>query len=114
MELENEQEVIMNLSDILSETYVAESVYLRVKKLKQSKGSNSTIQHKENLSALQLYEANIKIVHCANTIVDSLPDTKNKVLRYYIKLLTPQPHLNPTRIRRSIAERLVESKNYNW
>ena len=110
MELENEQEVIMNLSDILAETYVAESVYLRVKKLKQSKGSNSTIQHKENLSALQLYEANIKIVHCANTIVDSLPDTKNKVLRYYIKLLTPQPHLNPTRIRRSIAESLVESK----
>ena len=114
MELENEQEVIMNLSDILAETYIAESVYLRVKKLKQSKGSNSTIQHKENLSALQLYEANIKIVHCANTIVDSLPDTKNKVLRYYIKLLTPQPHLNPTRIRRSIAESLVESKNYNW
>ena len=114
MELENEQEVIMNLSDILAETYVAESVYLRVKKLKQSKGSNSTIQHKENISALQLYEANIKIVHCANTIVDSLPDTKNKVLRYYIKLLTPQPHLNPTRIRRSIAESLVESKNYNW
>ncbi len=114
MELENEQEVIMNLSDILAETYVAESVYLRVKKLKQSKGSNSTIQHKENISALQLYEANIKIVHCANTIVDSLPDTKNKVLRYYIKLLTPQPHLNPTRIRRSIAESLVESKSYNW
>ena len=114
MELENEQEVIMNLSDILAETYVAESVHLRVKKLKQSKGLNSTIQHKENLSALQLYEANIKIVHCANTIVDSLPDTKNKVLRYYIKLLTPQPHLNPTRIRRSIAESLVESKNYNW
>ena len=114
MELENEQEIIMNLSDILTETYVAESVYLRVNKLKEQKGSNGTIQQKENVLALQLYEANIKIVHCANTIVDSLPDTKNKTLRYYIKLLTPQPHLNPTKIRRSIAENLVENKEYNW
>ena len=114
MELENEQEIIMNLSDILTETYVAESVYLRVNKLKEQKGSNGTIQQKENVLALQLYEANIKIVHCANTIVDSLPDTKNKTLRYYIRLLTPQPHLNPTKIRRSIAENLVENKEYNW
>ena len=114
LDLEHEQEIIMNLSDIMGETYVAESVFLRVEKIKLQKGNSIDLEHKENLKRLQLYEANLKIVHCANTIVDSLPDTKNKVLRYYIKLLTPQPHLNPTRIRRSIAESLVESKNYNW
>ena len=114
MELEHEQEIIMNLSDILTETYVAESVYLRVNKIKKQKISNGTIQQKENVLALQLYEANIKILHCANTIIDSLPNTKNKTLRFYIKLLTPQPHLNPTKIRRTIAENLVENKEYNW
>ena len=60
MELEHEQEIIMNLSDILTETYVAESVYLRVNKIKKQKISNGTIQQKENVLALQLYEGILK------------------------------------------------------
>ena len=62
------------------------------------KRSANELEHKENLTRLQLYEANLKIVKCANTIVDSLPDTRNKLLRFYIKLLTPQPILNPTKL----------------
>ena len=114
LELEHEQEIIMNLSDILCETYVAESVYLRVEKLKTMKRSANELEHKENLTRLQLYEANLQILKCANTIADSLPDTRNKLLRFYIKLLTPQPILNPTKIRRSIAQHLSENKEYPW
>ena len=58
--------------------------------------------------------ANLQILKCANTIADSLPDTRNKLLRFYIKLLTPQPILNPTKIRRSIAQHLSENKEYPW
>jgi alkylation response protein AidB-like acyl-CoA dehydrogenase len=114
LELEHEQEIIMNLSDIMGETYVAESVYLRVEKLKKTGKQSSEIEHKENLTRLQLYEANLKIVHCANTIADSLPNTRNKTLRLIIKILTPQPILNPTKIRRSIAKNLIENKQYPW
>jgi alkylation response protein AidB-like acyl-CoA dehydrogenase len=114
LELEHEQEIIMNLSDIMGETYVAESVYLRVEKLKNLEISSTELEHKENLTRLQLYEANLKIVHCANTIADSLPNTRNKLLRFIIRLLTPQPILNPTKIRRSIAKNLIENKQYPW
>lgn len=114
LELEHEQEIIMNLSDIMGETYVAESVYLRVEKLKKAGKQSSEIEHKENLTRLQLYEANLKIVHCANTIADSLPNTRNKMLRLFIRVLTPQPILNPTKIRRSIAKNLIENKQYPW
>jgi alkylation response protein AidB-like acyl-CoA dehydrogenase len=114
LDLEHEQEIIMNLSDILGEIYVAESVYLRVKKLKSLERPQGELEHKENLTRLQLYEANLKIVHASNTIVDSLPDTRNKLLRFYVKLLTPQPILNPTKIRRSIAKHLIENKQYPW
>ena len=114
LDLEHEQEIIMNLADILGETYVAESVFLRVEKLKTLNKSKSDLEYKENITRLQLYEANLKIVHCANTVADSLPDTKNKLLRYYIKLLTPQPILNPTNIRRSIAKYMIENKEYPW
>ena len=114
LDLEHEQEIIMNLSDIMGETYVAESVFLRVEKIKSQKGNSIDLEHKENLKRLQLYEANLKIVHCANTIVDSLPDTKNKLLRFYIRLLTPQPILNPTKIRRSLAKYIIEKKDYPW
>ena len=110
----HEQEIIMNLADILGETYVAESVFLRVEKLKTLNHSKSDLEYKENITRLQLYEANLKIVHCANTVTDSLPDTKNKLLRYYIKLLTPQPILNPTNIRRNIAKYMIENKEYPW
>lgn len=114
LELEHEQEIIMNLSDIMGETYVAESVYLRVEKLKNLESSSSELEHKENLTRLQLYEANLKIANCANTIADSLPNTRNKLLRFIIKLLTTQPILNPTKIRRSIAKTLIENKQYPW
>lgn len=114
LELEHEQEIIMNLSDILGEIYVAESVYLRVEKLRLIKRPPIELEHKENLTRLQLYEANLKIVHASNTIVDSLPDTSSKLLRFYVKLLTPQPILNPTKIRRSIAKHLIENKQYPW
>tara|TARA_B100001287_G_scaffold190348_1_gene160768 strand:- start:6277 stop:8040 length:1764 start_codon:yes stop_codon:yes gene_type:complete len=114
LDLEHEQEIIMNLSDIMGETYVAESVYLRVEKIKSQLGNSIDLEHKENLKRLQLYEANLKIVHCANTIVDSLPDAKNKLLRLYIRLLTPQPILNPTKIRRSLAKYIIEKKDYPW
>jgi hypothetical protein len=98
----------------MGETYVAESVFLRVEKIKSQKGNSIDLEHKENLKRLQLYEANLKIVHCANTIVDSLPNTKNKLLRFYIRLLTPQPILNPTKIRRSLAKYIIEKKDYPW
>jgi len=114
LDLEHEQEIIMNLSDIMGEIYVAESVYLRVEKLKEINIHSTDLVNKENLTRLQLYEANLKILQCANNIADSLPNTRNKLLRFYIRILTPQPILNPTKTRRSLAKQLIEKKHYSW
>lgn len=114
MELADEQEIIMDLADIMGEAYVAESIYLRVEKLKQLNRPQNEIDLKENLLNLQLYVANQKVIQKANTIIDSLPNTKNRKLRFILKLLTPQLAINPTIIRRSLAQHMLEKGEYCW
>jgi len=56
MKLTTEQEIIMNVSDMIIETFASESVMLRVEKLIQIKGEASCgiyIGHHENLPQRQ-------------------------------------------------------------
>jgi hypothetical protein len=76
MKLADEQEIVMDLADIMGEAYIAESVYLRVEKLKELNFPQNEIDMKESVLNLQLYVANQKIIQKANTIIDSLPNTK--------------------------------------
>ena len=109
--LENEQEIIMNLADILAEIYVLESTYLRVEKLKSQKDKSEEIKMKNNLSELQFYVSNSKILACSTLILDSLPK-KSSFLKYLIKLFTQKPDINPTHKRREVALFFINNKNY--
>ena len=114
MKLVDEQEIVMDLADIMGEAYIAESVYLRIEKLKEMNVSQNEIDMKESVLNLQLYVANQKIIQKANTIIDSLPNTKNKSLRFIVKRLTPQLAINPTETRRNLAKHMIENGEYTW
>jgi alkylation response protein AidB-like acyl-CoA dehydrogenase len=114
MKLADEQEIVMDLADIMGEAYIAESVYLRVEKLKQKNVPQNEIDIKESILNLQLYDANQKIIQKANTIIDSLPNTKNRSLRFIVKRLTPQLAINPTETRRNLAKHVIENGEYTW
>ena len=114
MKLADEQEIVMDLADIMGEAYIAESVYLRVEKLKEKNVPQNEIDIKESILNLQLYDANQKIIQKANTIVDSLPNTKNRSLRFIVKRLTPQLAINPTETRRNLAKHVIENGEYTW
>ena len=68
--LEHEQEIIMHLADILAEIYVLESTYLRIQKLEKEMDDNDEYKMKKNISDLQFYESNIKVLASSNLILD--------------------------------------------
>ena len=109
--LDDEQEIIMNLSDILAEILVLESTFLRVLKLSNSQQLNDEAKMKENIKKLQFYESNFKIIQCAQIIYDSLPK-KSRLLKYAIKLFTYKSRVNPTLLRRKVAIYFLNNKDY--
>ena len=110
--LEHEQEIIMDLADILAEIYVLESTYLRVEKLKSKEGKDASFKMKQNICDLQFYEANSKIMQCANSIIDSLPK-RNSSFKRVIKSLEIKEKVNPMVLRREIAKYLIANKEYS-
>ena len=54
------------------------------------------------------------MIQKANTIIDSLPNTKNRSLRFIVKRLTPQLEINPTETRRALAKHMIEHGEYTW
>jgi alkylation response protein AidB-like acyl-CoA dehydrogenase len=110
--LEHEQEIIMHLADILAEIYVLESTYLRIQKLEKKMDDNDEFKMKRNISELQFYESNIKVLASSNLILDSLPK-RSKILKYLIKIFTPKPEINPTITRRKIAQFFLNNSDFN-
>ena len=116
LQLAEEQEIVMDLADILSEIYIAESLYLRVEKLN---GKSSTDQKelavKKDILSLQIYLSANVVKEKANNIIDSLASSKNKwVLSFLIKKLTSKKAINPTFTRRRIAKYFIEKGEYCW
>ena len=110
--LEHEQEIIMHLADILAEIYVLESTYLRIQKLEKEMDDNDEYKMKKNISDLQFYESNVKVLASSNLILDSLPQ-RSKVLKYLIRIFTPKPEINPTITRRKIAQFFLNNSDFN-
>ena len=115
LKLAEEQEIVMDLSDILSEIFIIESVYLRVQKLTNQKSSSKELSIKKDILDLQLYMCTNTIREKSMTIIDSLASNKNKrFLKLFSKKLTQSLDINPTFKRRKIAKYFIEKGEYSW
>ena len=115
LKLAEEQEIVMDLADILSEIFIIESVYLRVQKLTNQKSSSKELSVKKDILDLQLYMCTNTIREKSMTIIDSLASNKNKrFLKLFSKRLTQSLDINPTFKRRKIAKYFIEKGEYSW
>ena len=115
LKLAEEQEIVMDLADILSEIFIIESVYLRVQKLTNQKSSSKELSIKKDILDLQLYMCANTIREKSMTIIDSLASNKNKrFLKLFSKRLTQSFDINPTFKRRKIAKYFIEKGEYSW
>jgi hypothetical protein len=113
MSLAKEQEILMAISDMLIETYVAESVLLRVEKLSKTQGESELNTLKMNAAKAYIYEAADKInVLGKEALLSFAEGDELKMMLMGIKRFTKIEPVNIKDLRRSIADKMIAENEY--
>ncbi|MBN2275785.1 MAG: acyl-CoA dehydrogenase family protein [Bacteroidales bacterium] len=112
--LMHEQEILYNISDIISEVYIAESLALRVKKLENLKGADATSLYRDILD-VYVYDAAAKTAKYAHDAVYSFaaPEHADQLIKA-IDVLTLVKGVNVKEARRRIADKLIADNAYKF
>ena len=110
--IEDEQEIMMNLADVMTEIYAAESGILRAEKLVSMNGE-SAAQHQIAMAKVYLYEATDRIAGAAKeAIVSFAKGDEQKVLLMGLKRFTKPDIVNVKELRRQIADYMIGEGKY--
>jgi uncharacterized protein len=110
MSLENEQEIIMNAADMVSEIYLSESFLLRVEKLQQL-DFNISIQH--DMLRVYIHDAVIRLENAGRNAIESFAEgDEMKMLLMGLKRYTKVKSFNCKTARRRVAEKLCAENKY--
>ena len=111
--LQQEQEIIMNIADMAIETFVAESILLRVMKLTDKVGEdNATIQ----IAMMRCYlnDAIDKIAKCGKEAINAFAEgDEQKMMLLGLKRFTKSEPFNSKDARRLIADKLIADGKYD-
>jgi alkylation response protein AidB-like acyl-CoA dehydrogenase len=106
MKLSDEQEILMNLADILIETYVAESVLLRVEKM------NAPEIQKE-LAIIYLHSAVEKAANAGRSAISSFAEGDDlRLMLMGLKRFTKIDPYNLKNARRKVADYVIDKGEY--
>jgi alkylation response protein AidB-like acyl-CoA dehydrogenase len=111
-QLGKEQEVLMNIADMIIETYVAESLQLRVEKLVALKGEDAC---KEQLDIMRVYlnDASDKIHKSGKEAINTYAEgDEQKAMLMGLKRFTKVDPINTTAARRNISAKLIAENKY--
>lgn len=110
----DEQEIVMNLADILAEAYIAESLLMRIQKLKESdKADKEALEVQLKLLKLHLYEALAKVRKAGqDAIAGYTTGFEKSTMNYLLKVLTPAYDVNSKELRRAVADYAIKKNDY--
>lgn len=112
MQLGKEQEILMNLADMIIETYISESLSLRVEKLVSMKGADVC---KEQIDIMRVYlnDASDKIHKSGKEAINSFAEgDEQRMMLTGLKRFTKVEPLNTTAARRNISAKLIAENKY--
>jgi hypothetical protein len=110
--LAKEQEILMNISDMIINTYVAESMLLRVKKL-ISKVGEEEAKHQVAMVQTFIYDIADKINKSGKDAINSFAEgDEQRMMLLGIKRFTKAAPFNVKEARNTIAEKLVTENKY--
>jgi len=110
--LSEEQEIIMNLADMVIETYVAESVLLRVEKRTEMMGAQANVLQKD-MAQTYLNEAVERVNKAGKSAITSFAEGDElRVMLMGLKRFTKIEPLNLKEARRRIADALIAKNDY--
>jgi len=102
-----EQEILMGISDMLIETYVSESVMLRVEKLSKIKGEENC-QFEIDIMRSYIYDASDKISKIGKDLINTFHDSDfQKIAQMGLKRFTKQDPFNVIQSKRRISEKVI-------
>jgi alkylation response protein AidB-like acyl-CoA dehydrogenase len=110
--LAKEQEVMTNISEMILETYIAESLALRVEKLDSVKGNAEIFR---DMLDVYVYDTADLVRKSARDAVNSFAGSEeSEKLNSAIEKLTLVTGINVKEARRRIADRLIENNAYKF
>ncbi len=109
-----EQEIQMNISDMIIQTYVVESLFLRIKKLAKIKSEAEFTVYKDVLDVF-VQESALAVYNSAIDAISSYASNDNyiKLHKAILNLTTFEP-VNVKEARRRIANKLIEENMYKF
>ncbi|RYD52577.1 MAG: acyl-CoA dehydrogenase [Sphingobacteriales bacterium] len=110
--LSKEQEVILALADMLMETYVAESVLLRVEKLS---GQTGDTHLQMALAQTYIYDAADRIHRAGRIAINAFAEGDEKrMMLMGLKRFTKVEEINTVALRKTIADQLISGNRYSF
>ena len=110
--LKNEQEVLMNVADMIIETYVSESILLRVEKLTDLRGEDACMTQIAMMKSY-IYNANDKIAKASKDALNGFAEGDElRLMLMGIKRFVKHEPFNIKNARRAIADRLIGEGKY--
>jgi alkylation response protein AidB-like acyl-CoA dehydrogenase len=110
--LQNEQEILMNIADMIIETFISESILLRVIKLTE-RDKESDLQ--VDMMHCYLNDAIDKLNKCGREAINAFTKgDEQKMMLLGLKRFTKTNPLNSKDARRRIAEKLISDGKYSF
>ena len=112
MQLDKEQEILMNISDMAIEVFHAESALLRVMKLASLRG-DAAVATQNDIMRTYLYDAADRINKAGKDALNSFADGDElRMMHIGLKRFTKVEPFNSKEARRRISDRLVADNGY--
>jgi len=112
MQLAKEQEIMMNVSDMISMIYCAESTMLRVEKLVSQKGEEAC-QNQIDMMQVYFFDVADKMQKCGkDALMAFAEEDELRMMLMGLRRFTKVQPLNTKEARRRIAQTLIEKNKY--
>ncbi len=112
MTLAKEQEILMNAANMIMETYLAESLMLRIQKSVNLYGEEAC-KEKIDMMRVFFYDAMNRIANEARSAVNSFSEgDEQRMLLMGVKRFTKYANINTKEARQRIAKKLIEENKY--
>ena len=108
-----EQEIMMNVSDMMIELYIAESTLLRVEKLESIKGKEAVALKKDILDVV-IFDAASRIAKFGQDAIYAYAENDTERLIKALHHFTTVKGINTKNARRNIAQFMIEENKYKF
>ena len=112
MKLEKEQEILMNIADMAMETFISESLLLRVMKLSEQNADASIYK---DILGCYLYDAADRILKSGKDAINSFAEgDEQRMILMGLKRFTKAEPFNTKDARRRIADKMIAEGKYSF